>query len=390
MFQRVGAAAYKVDLSNTHRICEMLGHPENAGKYIHVAGTNGKGSVCHMLASVLQEAGYKVGLYTSPHLTDFRERIRINGEMISEDAVVEFVDTYRNQFESIQPSFFEITFGMGMWYFRQQACDVVVLETGMGGRLDSTNVVMPEVSVITNIGMDHTQFLGDTLAKIASEKAGIIKPEIPVVIGEEHPETKPVFVKKALEMDAEIYFASENTEALYECDLQGSFQERNQRTVLDAIEIIEERGFVVPVSAMERGLKHVISNTGLKGRWQQLGEQPLVFADTAHNVHGLTHVLHELSKLNYTQLRYVFGMVDDKNHAQVFELLPKDACYYFCKPNIPRGMDEKKLQELAEKAGMKGVAYASVPEAFAQAKKDADHTDLILVGGSTFVVAEVV
>ncbi|MBI1316780.1 bifunctional folylpolyglutamate synthase/dihydrofolate synthase [bacterium] len=402
MFQRVGAVAYKSDLSNTHALCAYLQHPERGLRCLHIAGTNGKGSTSHMLASILQEAGYNVGLYTSPHLVDFRERIRINRQPISEEWVCAWVDRHQQALESMGLSFFEMTVGMAFHAFRGQSglpdapgpIDVAVVEVGMGGRLDSTNVVVPDVSVITNIGFDHMQFLGDTLVKIAGEKAGIIKPGIPVVVGERHPETVPVFLARAAEARSEVFWAeSEFPEGfpLPECGLKGPYQAKNIRTVLSVLKRLESLPFYrrIDLGSIERGLLNVVENTGLLGRWQVLGERPRMIADTAHNEHGLRPVLAQLEREPQRALRIVWGMVADKDSSGILSLLPGTAVYYFCRPNLPRGKNADELQAEAAQYGLSGQAFPSVRSALAQAQSDAHPDDLIYIGGSTFVVAEV-
>ena len=389
MFQTQGASAYKKDLTNTLLLVEHLNHPELKFKSIHVAGTNGKGSTSSMIASILQEAGYKVGLYTSPHLKDFRERIRINGETISEDFVVDFVKNNKAFFEQHQLSFFEMTVGLAFDYFAKEQVDVAVIEVGMGGRLDSTNVITPLVSVVTNIGFDHTQFLGDTLPKIAFEKAGVIKRNIPVVIGEFADETKPVFEEKATFEDAPIVFAQDNSEVLYDCALKGDYQKQNMKTVLKAVELLQN-AFEISDLHIQNGFKKVISNTGLLGRWQILNEKPFVVTDTAHNTHGLKIVLSQIQKHEFETLHIVLGVVNDKDLDSILPLFPKNAKYYFCKPNLPRGLDASVLRDVASKYGLKGKIYDSVSEAYENALDCAIVTDFIYVGGSTFVVAEII
>lgn len=389
MFQMQGASAYKKDLTNTLLLVEHLGHPETKFKSVHIAGTNGKGSTSSMIASILQEAGYKVGLYTSPHLKDFRERIRINGEMISEEYVVNFVVQNKSFFESNQLSFFEMTVGLAFDYFATEKVDVAIIEVGMGGRLDSTNVIMPLVSVITNIGFDHTQFLGDTLDKIAAEKAGIIKLNVPVVIGEFTEETKPVFISKSKSVNAPIYFASDNSEVLYECGLLGDYQFHNKKTVLQTIQLLQTH-FEIEEQQIKLGFKHVVENTGLLGRWQILNKEPFVVCDTAHNSHGLKIVLNQIQKHHIDTLHVVLGVVNDKDLESILPLFPKKAKYYFCKPNVPRGLDPKVLQEKATDFGLEGDAFNSVSEAYNIAKQSAKKSDFIYIGGSTFVVAEII
>ena len=389
MFQTQGAAAYKNDLTNTHLLMDQLNHPELKLKSIHVAGTNGKGSTSSMIASILQEAGSKVGLYTSPHLKDFRERIRINGETISEDFVVDFVKNNKPFFEANALSFFEMTVGLAFDYFVKEHVDVAVIEVGMGGRLDSTNVITPLVSVITNIGFDHTQFLGDTLAKIAAEKAGIIKHNIPVVIGEYHQETYPVFQNKAAAEQAPIFFAHTAPEVTYPCALQGDYQKHNKKTVLQTIEVLRAT-FSISEAHLKAGFQNVIVNTGLLGRWQVLQEKPFAVCDTAHNAHGLAEVLAQIAQQDYDTLHVVLGVVNDKDLDTILPLFPKNAVYYFSKPNIPRGLDAAILQEKAFSYGLAGQVYHSVPAAYEKALSCANSSDFIYVGGSTFVVAEIV
>ena len=389
MFQTQGASAYKKDLTNTLLLVEHLQHPETKFKSIHVAGTNGKGSTSSMIASILQEAGYKVGLYTSPHLKDFRERIRINGEMISEDFVVDFVAQNKSFFEANQLSFFEMTVGLAFDYFAKEQVDVAVIEVGMGGRLDSTNVITPLVSVITNIGFDHTQFLGDTLPKIAAEKAGIIKSNVPVVIGEYSEETKPIFIAKAKLENAPIYFAQDNLEVAYECALLGDYQVHNKKTVLQAIKLLQSQ-FKIEENHIKLGLKNVIQNTGLLGRWQILKQKPFTVCDTAHNSHGLKIVLNQIQKHQFETLHIVLGVVNDKDLDSILPFFPKNANYYFCKPNVPRGLDAEILKQKASDFGLLGKVFDSVSEAYVNAKEIVSKSDFIYIGGSTFVVAEIV
>lgn len=389
MFQMQGASAYKKDLTNTLLLVEHLQHPETKFKSIHVAGTNGKGSTSSMIASILQEAGYKVGLYTSPHLKDFRERIRINGEMISEDFVVDFVAQNKSFFEDNQLSFFEMTVGLAFEYFAKEQVDVAVIEVGMGGRLDSTNVITPLVSVITNIGFDHTQFLGDTLPKIATEKAGIIKSNVPVVVGEYSEETKPVFIAKAKLESAPIYFAQDNLEVTYECALLGDYQVYNKKTVLQAIKLLQSQ-FKIEENHIKLGLKNVIQNTGLLGRWQILKQKPLTVCDTAHNSHGLKIVLNQIQKHQFETLHIVLGVVNDKDLDSILPLFPKNANYYFCKPNVPRGLEAEILKQKAIDFSLFGEVFNSVSEAYGEAVNSAKDSDFIYIGGSTFVVAEIV
>lgn len=389
MFQNQGASAYKNDLSNTLALAKHLNHPEDKFKSIHVAGTNGKGSTSSMIASILQEAGYKVGLYTSPHLKDYRERIKINGKEIAEDYVVNFVKHNKSFFEQNQLSFFEMTVGLAFQYFADEKVDIAVIEVGMGGRLDSTNIITPLVSVITNIGFDHTQFLGNTLSLIAKEKAGIIKHNIPVVIGEYVSETKEVFVDFAQKNECAIYFAQENEDSDLSCGLHGDYQNQNKKTVLQTISLLKKY-FVISEEAIALGLLNVVKNTGLLGRWHQLGKQPTIICDTAHNKEGFKIVMNQINNLKFDKLHFVLGVVNDKDLNSILPLFPKKAFYYFCKPNIIRGLDAVNLKEMALSFGLKGVVSNSVTEAYGLAKSKATKNDLIYIGGSTFVVAEIV
>lgn len=390
MYQTQGATAYRKDITNTVLLARHLGNPEIGLKCIHVAGTNGKGSTSHLLASVLQEAGYKVGLYTSPHLKDYRERIAINGIPISEEYVTNFMNKNKAFFEANELSFFEMSVGLAFEYFVKEKTDINIIEVGMGGRLDSTNIITPLVSVITNIGLDHTQFLGDTLEAIAFEKAGIIKPNIPVVIGEYDAETKPVFLAKAKETQSEIYFASDVIGETYPSALIGDYQIQNKKTVLQTIKVVQDKKLLsISETAIKNGFLNVIKNTGLQGRWQILGTNPTIICDTAHNAHGLRIVLKQLQKEKFEKLHIVLGVVNDKNLAEILPLFPKDAIYYFCKPDIPRGLDTEILKEKASGFNLIGKTYASVSNAYQTAKENASKSDCIYVGGSTFVVAEI-
>jgi dihydrofolate synthase/folylpolyglutamate synthase len=389
MYQLQGASAYKKDLTNTHLLIAHLDNPQEKIKCIHVAGTNGKGSTSHMLASILQEAGYKVGLYTSPHLKDFRERIKINGIEISEEFVTDFTNKHKAFFEANDMSFFEMTVGLAFDYFAKEKVDIAIIEVGMGGRLDATNVITPLVSVITNIGLDHTQFLGNTLEAVAFEKAGIIKPNIPVVIGEYTTETKPVFLAKAKECNSEIYFASDSITETYPSDLIGDYQLHNKKTALQTIAILnEQKEFKVFQDDIKSGLILVVKNTGLQGRWQQLGESPKVICDTAHNKNGLEIVMNQIQKETFEKLHIILGMVNDKDLDEILPLFPKNAIYYFCKPNIPRGLDATILQEKAKKYHLNGNIYRSVTDAYEESRNNSTKNDFIFIGGSTFVVAE--
>lgn len=389
MYQHQGASAYKKDLTNTLLLSEHLGNPETKIKTIHVAGTNGKGSTSSMIASVLQEAGYKVGLYTSPHLKDFRERIKINGSMIPEDFVVNFISENKPFFAENSLSFFEMTVGLALDYFTKEKVDVAVIEVGLGGRLDSTNIITPLVSVITNIGFDHVQFLGNTMEAIAFEKAGIIKSGIPVVIGEYTQETKNVFSEKAKECKSEIYFASELIKEDYPCGLLGDYQLHNKKTVVQAIRVLKD-SFSVSEEELKTGLINVVENTGLLGRWQQLQSNPKVICDTAHNSHGLKIVLNQVQKEKFENLHIVLGVVNDKDLDDILPLFPKNAQYYFCKPDVPRGLDKNILKNSAEGFGLHGLVYDSVSEAYEDALSNSNENDFIYIGGSTFVVAEIV
>lgn len=410
MYQRIGGAAYKADLNNTLQLCALLENPENKFRSVHIAGTNGKGSTSNLIASVLQQAGLKTGLYTSPHYRDFRERIRINGMMIPEQAVVEFFEKWRNEFEKIDLSFFEMTVGMAFDFFRKEKVDIAVIEVGMGGRLDSTNVITPLVSVITNIGLDHTKFLGTTLMEIAGEKAGIIKPGVPVVIGETQPEVADVFNQIANHNNAPITFADQHWKALptgrnqikitlndkpffedLNFPLGGSYQRRNVCTALETLRLFSQQsGIELSREIIAKGVENILTNTGLKGRWQTIGSNPLIICDSGHNVDGIRQVVINITETPHRHLHFVFGMVNDKNTEGMLSLLPKNATYYFCKPNIPRGLDPELLAEDASKYGITGGVYSSVQSALEKAKTDAGAGDLIVVGGSTFVVAEVV
>ena len=411
MFQRVGASAYKADLTNTIALCSHLGNPQEQFKSIHVAGTNGKGSTSHSLASIFQAAGYKTGLYTSPHLKSFTERIRINGEEINKEDVVQFVATHKGFLDQLQPSFFEMTVGLAFWYFAKEEVDIAIIEVGMGGRLDSTNVISPELCVITNIGFDHTQFLGDTLPLIAGEKAGIIKEAVPVVVSHTQKEIQSVFIQKAASMQANLVFADQRWEvskireaafrkASYivkggkeifdlEFDLQGDYQRFNLPGILESVEQLRQQGWNLTKEALQLGLAHVSEHTGLKGRWQILQTQPLTIADTGHNEAGILEVVNQLKNYTYSQLWMVIGMVNDKDISKVLDLLPRDATYIFCQANLPRAMDAELLASKALEKGLSGQVIPKVTEAIEFARKNAGADDLIFIGGSTFVVAEI-
>jgi dihydrofolate synthase/folylpolyglutamate synthase len=389
MYQRVGKAAYKEDLSNTIKLLDYLKNPHHSFKTIHVAGTNGKGSTSHMLASVLHEAGFKVGLYTSPHLKDFRERIKVNGRMIAKPTVSAFVKKNKRFFEANELSFFEMTVGLAFNFFKKETVDIAIIEVGMGGRLDSTNVITPEVSVITNIGLDHTQFLGNTISKIASEKAGIIKPNIPVVIGETVPESKLVFNKVAKKNNAPIFFAENYDGTKYQTDLLGDYQELNKKTVLSTLNVLKKQGWQISEKAIVKGLINTVQNTGILGRWQVLQNSPKVICDTAHNPDGLKLTLNQLRNEEYLNLHIVLGTVDDKDLSAILSLFPTNANYYFCKPDIPRGLNAKTLENKALPFGLLGEVYLSVRMAYKNALNSANENDVIFIGGSTFTVAEV-
>lgn len=400
MYHRVGAAAYKADIQPTIDMMDALGNPENKFKSIHVAGTNGKGSVSHFLASILQEAGYKVGLYTSPHLVDFRERIRINGEMIPQQAVVDFVADNRQMITDNSLSFFEMTVGMAFDYFAKEKVDIAVVEVGMGGRLDSTNVITPLLSVITNIGLDHTQFLGDTLEKIAAEKAGIIKDGVPVVIGETQPETKPVFDRVAAEHYTPITYADQHYVVYdisrYTDELTGEYQKKNIATVLEAVEVLNSNSaFRIPHSSLQRGLARVVTNTHLHGRWQKIGEAPLTICETAHNEPGVRSMLGKLQTMHFKHLHLIYGCVNDKDFRHILQMLISQFSTfnfqfstYFSQPSVPRGLPVADLQAAAKEMGIEGEAYTNVKDAIAAARAAADKDDLVLVTGSIFLVAD--
>jgi dihydrofolate synthase/folylpolyglutamate synthase len=412
MYQRSGAAAYKNDLSTTLALDEYFGQPHREYKNIHIAGTNGKGSVSHMLASVLQQAGFKVGLYTSPHYRDFRERIKINGQMIPEEEVIVFTETHYPAVEHLKPSFFEMTFAMATDYFRLQNVDVAIWETGMGGRLDSTNVVTPEVAAITNIALDHTRFLGNTVAAIAAEKAGIIKRNIPVVIGQKQPEAQDVFLDFATQMNAPLSFASEEilldepvlkgnglllrgeSEGIKDVEITMPFlaryQVKNLKTVLQIIKLLNQKRFDISIASIQEGIRNVTGNTGFMGRFQLLKSKPLTIADSGHNPAGVEEVMQQINELGKSKLHMVIGMVNDKDIRQVLSLMPQQAAYYFAKADIPRGLAAVELQQTAMELGLKGNVYASVTAALDAALEAATDHDLVFVGGSTFTVAEVV
>jgi dihydrofolate synthase/folylpolyglutamate synthase len=412
MFTRIGAAALKNDLHNTIALCSHLGNPQNKFKSIHIAGTNGKGSTSHMLAAIFQQAGYKTGLYTSPHLKDFRERIRINGEMVSKQFVTDFVEAEKLLIEDLDPSFFEVTVAMAFSYFALQNVDIAIIEVGLGGRLDSTNIITPELSIITNISLDHTNILGNSLNEIAFEKAGIIKPGIPVVVGEKQLETENVFIQTASKTGSAITFASEElkpehshkedvylktsisrkSEVIYEdlmLDLTGSYQLKNTLTVLEAVSVLNTLGYKLPEDSIRSALKGVTKLTGLQGRWQTIDTSPLVICDTGHNIAGISEVIHNINHTPHQHLHMVIGMVKDKDIESILSALPKNANYYWTQPDLERALPADELSEKAVIHGLKGSSFDSVKDAFSAAKSNSGSDDLIFIGGSTFVVAEV-
>lgn len=413
MFQRVGPVAFKKDLTNILALAELLGQPQQQFPAIHIAGTNGKGSVAHMLSAILQAQGYKTGLYTSPHYHDFRERIKINGQLVEKAYIIDFVNQYKEAFSSLKPSYFEINVAMAFDYFAKQKVDIAVIETGLGGRLDSTNILQPLLSIITNISYDHTNFLGNTLAAIAGEKAGIIKNDIPVIIGETQQETQSVFIQKAAETGSTIYFADQHFSAKLlsntlehsyfdiikdsrlkyaglKANLMGNYQAKNLVTVLQSIDQLKALGLPIEEEALRNGLAELKKTANFIGRWQILGRKPLIIADSAHNEAGLQLVVNQLKELNFKHLHFVYGTVNDKDLSKVLPLLPSNATYYFAKANIPRGMDAKNLQKTAQSFGLKGRAYISVKNALQAAKKKAGPNDLLFIGGSIFVVGEII
>lgn len=413
MFQRIGPAAYKADLSNTLALCKVLNHPEEEFKSIHIAGTNGKGSTSHLLASVLQAAGYRTGLYTSPHLKDFRERIRVNGKMIAKEEVISFVNEFKDEFEKIDLSFFEWTVGLAFHYFRKKKVDIAIIETGLGGRLDSTNVIVPEVSVITNISYDHMNLLGNTLEKIAKEKAGIIKPGVPVIVGEKQAGVSHVFTEKAKAMKSPIVFADQHL-AIRKWDVSsvptphvvcdvggkngyrvtlrssliGDYQKKNFVTVVAVLDELRLLGWNIDELAMRKGFRDVTETTGLLGRWQTLSKNPTVIADTGHNEGGIREIVTQLKRTPHKKLHMVIGVVNDKDPGKVLSLLPKNARYYFCSFSLPRAMPAEELLIHAGEYGLNGEAYPNVKKALKAAKENAGKNDLVFVGGSTFVVAD--
>ena len=412
LFSKTGAAAYKKDITNTVFLCEAAGKPQNKIRTVHVAGTNGKGSVSHMLAAIFQRSGYKTGLYTSPHLKDFRERIKVNGEFIEEDFVVSFVEKMRGASEKINPSFFELTVVMALQYFAQQEVDIAIIETGLGGRLDSTNVITPELSIITNIGYDHMNILGDTLEEIAYEKAGIIKQNLPAIIGESIPETKNIFLEKAKECNSPIVFAQDeftfsnsvlkkkelvvevtetgsNEKDEYTLDLNGIYQQKNLLTVLAAVKELNKHGFTLREDNIKAALASVKKLTGLHGRWDIIQQDPMIVLDVAHNEDGIKQLLHQVSLTDFKKLHIVFGIVKDKDANKILSLLPKNAVYYFTRAQIPRALPEAELAETAKAYNLYGEKYAEVNEALKAAKINASAKDLIVICGSVYLVGEV-
>lgn len=389
IYQRVGKSAYKADLTNTIKLCKILDNPERSFKSVHVAGTNGKGSTSHLIASIFQEAGYKTGLYTSPHLIDFRERIKINGQPIPQQNVIQFVETYKTAFKNAGISFFEMTVGMAFDYFSKQQVDIAIIETGLGGRLDSTNIISPELSVITNVSLDHVALLGDTIEQIAVEKAGIIKNNVPVIIGETQNKTKPIFTKIAQEQNAEITFADRADNIATPSHIKISYQQKNVKTALVAIDRLKSQGWRFSAVNISEGVNNITKNTGLKGRWQKLLNTPLTICDTGHNVAGITHIVDELENLNYDKLHFVLGTVNDKDIDEILALLPRHASYYFCKAAIPRALDQHKLKQLASNHQLNGTEHSTVFQATKTALAKAKGSDAVFIGGSTFVVGEV-
>lgn len=409
MFQNVGKDAYKEGLDNTYKLDEHFGHPHKKFKTIHIAGTNGKGSCSHTIAAILQDAGYKTGLYTSPHLVDFSERIRVNGRPIEEDFVIRFVNEHKSFFEPLHPSFFELTTAMAFMYFAEKEVDVAVIEVGLGGRLDCTNIINPDLSIITNISLDHTQFLGHTLSAIAKEKAGIIKENTPVIVGEYTSETKEVFHSKAIECNAAITFAqdsqlineAERTEDghwLYQTDemkdlygeLGGMCQTKNTNTILNAVKELIRIGYNIKEDNIRAGFAHVCETTGLMGRWQKLEERPKVICDTGHNIGGMQYIAEQLASMHYDKLHIIIGMVNDKDINGVISLLPSDATYYFTQASVKRALPAEEVMKIGNSHGLHGAAYPSVKDALEAAKRNASENDLIFVGGSTFIVSDLI
>ncbi|MEC9108485.1 MAG: Mur ligase family protein [Bacteroidota bacterium] len=390
MYQNIGGSAYKKDLINITKLSEYLNNPHNSFKSVHIAGTNGKGSTAHMIASILQEGKYKVGLYTSPHLKDFRERIKINGKMINKDFVSDFILKNMDFFNHNSFSFFEMTVGMAFEYFKKNSVDIAIIETGMGGRLDSTNIISPELSVITNVSMDHVKFLGNTIEDIAIEKAGIIKSHIPVVIGEKQNDVSNVFINKAEEKKSKIFFAEDFNIKEYECELKGSYQKKNIKTAIVAIELLNDTEIKINEKNIIDGLNKIIQNTGIRGRWEIIGNKPLIICDVAHNIDALSIVINDIISIKSNKIHFVLGFVNDKNLDSIVDIFPESSNYYFAKPNIERGLDELELQELFKNNNRIGESYSSIEQAFKSAIKQSDPNDVIYIGGSTFVVSEVI
>ena len=390
MYQNIGGSAYKKDLINITKLSEYLNNPHNSFNSVHIAGTNGKGSTAHMIASILQEGKYKVGLYTSPHLKDFRERIKINGKMINKDFVSDFILKNMDFFNHNSFSFFEMTVGMAFEYFKKNSVDIAIIETGMGGRLDSTNIISPELSVITNVSMDHVKFLGNTIEDIAIEKAGIIKSHIPVVIGEKQNDVSNVFINKAEEKKSKIFFAEDFNIKEYECELKGSYQKKNIKTAIVAIELLNDTEIKINEKNIIDGLNKIIQNTGIRGRWEIIGNKPLIICDVAHNIDALSIVINDIMSIKSNKIHFVLGFVNDKNLDSIVDIFPESSNYYFAKPNIERGLDELELQELFKNNNRIGESYSSIEQAFKSAIKQSDPNDVIYIGGSTFVVSEVI
>ena len=384
MYQRSGIAAYKKDIGNIIKACKILNNPQKKIKTIHIAGTNGKGSTAHMLASILQEAGYKTGLYTSPHLKDFRERIKINGKTIDKKYIINFIKENQLEFEKINMSFFEFTVAMAFNYFTESKVDIAIIETGLGGRLDSTNIINPELSIITNIGLDHTNLLGNTIEKIAFEKAGIIKKNTPIIIGRKQDKTKEIFKSIAKEKNAKLYY-NDNPKNIT-TDVKGDYQNENIGTAIKAIEVLN---WNISNEQINKGINNILKNTGLEGRWQKLSENPLTICDVGHNEDGIKNILRQIEKTKFNKLHFIFGSVNDKVLTNVFKLLPKKAKYYFCAAKIDRALQTNILKQRAKEFNLYGDEFSSVNQAYINAKENASKDDLIFIGGSTFIVAEV-
>lgn len=389
MFQNKGRVAYKADLSNIIKLCEHLGNPQNNFKSIHVAGTNGKGSTSHMLASVLQEADYKTALHTSPHLKDFRERSKINGKLMPKSFVIDFVKKNKDFIESLSASFFEVSVAMGFLYFSKEKVDIAVIETGLGGRLDSTNIIQPEISIITNIGKDHTAILGENFEEIAKEKAGIIKSKTPVIIGEYIAETLAIFKSIAKQNNSPIYFAQDSDEEIYPCDLKGKYQLKNQKTAVQAIRVLQKLGWNISKENIKSGLSKILENTNLRGRWDILNYKPFIVADTAHNPAGIEEVTAQIRETKHDKLHLVLGFVNDKDVVSILDYFPKDAIYYFSAPGVPRKLDIENLKKIVPK-NLNAFYFKTIKKALKEAKTQSLENDMIYIGGSTFVIAEVV